>query len=107
MSTNDTTERASVRHFHEVVPELVKATEKFPQWPNDMLHALHIVGEEFGELTKDVLQFHYEPHKAKTPQTIRAEAIQTICMLHRFLNSLDSAQYLIPETGQHEYKLRT
>lgn len=94
---------AASRHHSEVECELRRAIEKFPAWPSDMLHALHIVGEEFGELTKDVLQYHYEPHKGKSPQTIRAEAIQTICMLHRFLNSLDRAMYAAPDMKQHEF----
>jgi hypothetical protein len=92
---------ADSRHHKEVSQELRAAIEKFPQWPDDMLHALAIVGEEFGELTKDVLQFHYEPHKGKTEATIRAEAVQTLCMLHRFLNSLDTGRYTTPSITQH------
>ena len=44
--------------------EVLKATEKFPTWPTDPLHALAVLGEEYGELTKAVLQVTYEPHKA-------------------------------------------
>lgn len=96
---------ADSRHHTEVGPELSRAVNKFPQWPDDMLHALAIIGEEFGELTKDVLQFHYEPNKQKTKEHIRAEAIQTIAMLHRFLNSLDTDRYVKPSTSQHEYPM--
>jgi len=99
--TNNEVEMASYRHFHEVSPELQRAADKFPGWPDDMLHALAIIGEEYGELVKDVLQHHYEPHKSKTCKDIRAEAVQTIAMLHRFLNSLDRGAYLKPECTQH------
>ena len=70
-----------------------------------MLHALAIVGEEYGELVKDVLQHHYEPNKGKTIDHIRAEAVQTIAMLHRFLNSLDAGKYVAGDTTQHEFPL--
>lgn len=38
-----------------VMDEVRRATQKFPTWPNDPLHAVAILGEEFGELTKAVL----------------------------------------------------
>ncbi len=34
-----------------VKAELTRATAKFPTWPTDPLHALAVLGEEFGELT--------------------------------------------------------
>src|SRR5690606_4585435 len=46
-----------------VLAEVECATRKFPTWPTDPLHALAVLGEEFGELTKAVLQLTYEPHK--------------------------------------------
>jgi hypothetical protein len=60
-----------------VFDELTRAIEKFPTWPTDPpLHALAVLGEEFGELTKDVLQMTYEPHKTSA-ENVRNEAIQT------------------------------
>lgn len=94
---------SSSRHHCEVCPVLDAAIEKFPQWPDDMFHALTICQEEMGELAKDVLQFHYEKHKNKSYDTIRMEALQTIAMLHRFLNSLDTNRYKFPSISQHEY----
>ena len=38
--------------LHEVMAEVARATQKFPTWPTDPLHALAVLGEEFGELTK-------------------------------------------------------
>ena len=47
----------------DVIAELGKALRKFPTWPTDPLHALAVLGEEYGELNKAMLQLVYEPHK--------------------------------------------
>jgi hypothetical protein len=72
--------------------EVEKATRKFPTWPTDPLHALAVLGEEFGELTKDVLQMVYEPHKTNRDR-IRTECVQTAAMALRFMASLDRYEY--------------
>lgn len=72
--------------------ELEKATAKFPTWPTDPLHALSVLGEEFGELTKEMVQMTYEPHKT-TRETVRTEAIQTAAMALRLVMSLDRYDY--------------
>ena len=41
-----------------------------------------MLGEEFGELTKDILQLTYEPHKTSR-ESVRKEAIQTAAMALR------------------------
>jgi hypothetical protein len=85
--------------FPEVFAEIERAVAKFPTWPTDPLHALAVLGEEFGELTKEVVQLTYEPHKS-TPETVRKEAIQTAAMALRFVLSLDAYK---PSPGeQHE-----
>lgn len=96
------------RHHTDIDKELRAAIEKFPAWPDDMLHALTIISEEHGELCKAVLQYHYEPNKNVSLDDIKKEAVQTICMLHRFLNSLETSRYTVPEklsTSQHEYSM--
>ncbi len=75
-----------------VLAEIERATRKFPTWPTDPLHALGVVGEEFGELGKAVLQAVYEPHKSGRDQ-VRDEAIQTAAMAIRFIASLDAYDY--------------
>ena len=67
------------RIINEVLAEIARATEKFPGWPTDPLHALAVLGEEFGELTQAMLQRVYEPHKA-TAEDVRTEAVQTAAM---------------------------
>lgn len=78
--------------------ELERAVGKFPTWPTDPLHALAVLGEEFGELTKDVLQMTYEPGKSSA-ENVRKEAIQTAAMALRFVASLDA--YIYKASEQH------
>ena len=87
------------RDFCCVFGELDKAVTKFPTWPTDPLHAVAVLGEEYGELVKAVLQFTYEPHKTDIDE-VRAEAIQTAAMALRFVRSLNIYQFRAGE--QHE-----
>lgn len=77
----------------EISAELRRAIDKFPTWPDDPFHALAILGEEFGELTKAVVEFTYEPHKASVAD-VRKEAIQTAAMAIRWLNNIDRYRFL-------------
>lgn len=92
--------RASVPSagVNEMLAEVYRATEKFPTWPTDPLHALAVLGEEYGELNKAVLQAVYEPHKS-SPVDVREEAIQCAAMAVRFLMSLQVYRY--DECEQH------
>jgi NTP pyrophosphatase (non-canonical NTP hydrolase) len=82
-----------------VAKEVASATEKFPTWPTDPLHALAVLGEEFGELTKAVLQMTYEPHKVCAGD-VKVEAIQTAAMAMRFAMSLHVYDYV--QSNQHQ-----
>lgn len=75
-----------------ILREVDRAIAKFPTWPTDPLHALAVLGEEFGELTKEVLQSVYEPHKS-SPEAVRKEAIQCAAVALRFVKSLDAYEY--------------
>lgn len=77
----------------QIAAEVARASTKFPTWPTDPLHALAVLGEEFGELTKAMLQHTYEPHKGVTLDDIRAEAIQTAAMAQRLAISLERYNY--------------
>ena len=79
--------------IEQITDEVARATMKFPTWPTDPLHALAVLGEEFGELTKAMLQHTYEPHKGVTQQNIREEAIQTAAMALRLAMSLGNYRY--------------
>ena len=85
--------------IEDVKAELARATAKFPTWPTDPLHALAVLGEEYGELNKAMLQLTYEPGKA-TAADVREEAIQTAAMALRLAMSLDRYEY--KRGPQHE-----
>lgn len=78
--------------LQSVLTELERALVKFPTWPTDPLHALAIVGEEFGEVTKEMLQLTYEPHKT-SPAKVRKEVIQLVAMSIRLYDSLNRYEY--------------
>lgn len=78
--------------IEEIILEVKKATEKFPTWPTDPLHALAVLGEEFGELTKEMVQLTYEPHKT-SKDAVKTEAIQMVAMALRLAMSLDRYEY--------------
>ena len=83
-----------------VLNEVQRATNKFPTWPTDPLHALAVLGEEYGELTQAVLQTVYEPHKSGK-ENVRREALQVAAMALRFLISLDYYHYApVPQHHQ-------
>lgn len=87
--------------LNAVWSELDRALRKFPTWPTDPLHALAVLGEEFGELTKGVLQMTYEPGKTSA-ENVRKEAIQTAAMALRFVASLDAYIYKAGEQHRQE-----
>lgn len=88
--------------FNAITRELDRAVSKFPEYPTDPLHALAVLGEEYGELNKAVLQLTYEPHKTSKVE-VRSEAVQTAAMAIRFLISLDRFEY--KQSEQHNQKI--
>jgi hypothetical protein len=81
----------------QIGAELQRAVTKFPTWPTDPFHALAVLGEEYGELQKAVLQHTYEPHKGVTMDDIRSEAIQTAAMAIRWITSIDRYRFEVGE----------
>ena len=78
--------------FPEILRELELALKKFPTWPTDPLHALAVLGEEYGELVKGLLQMVYEPNET-TQEKVYKEAMQTAAMVVRLTASLDMYHY--------------
>lgn len=75
-----------------VVAELQRATAKFPTWPEDPLHAIAVLGEEYGELVQAILRHTYEPHKSDLA-AVRTEALQTAAMAIRFLLGFEQYRF--------------
>jgi len=68
-----------------ILAEFDKAEAKHPEWPDDVIHAAAIVGEEVGELTRACVQYEYENGDLHNCQT---EAIQIGAVTLRFLEGL-------------------
>lgn len=68
--------------------ELERAERKFPDWPEDIIHAAAIVQEECGELIRASLNYYYGKSNIKP---VFNEAIQAGAMCVRFL--LNSKTY--------------
>lgn len=85
----------------QILSELARAMQKFPTWPTDPLHALAVLGEEYGELNKAMLQLTYEPHKTSMKE-VQMEAIQTAAMAIRLVMSLD--RYTYRQCDQHRQR---
>jgi hypothetical protein len=91
----------------EIEAEIARATAKFPTWPTDPIHAFAVVGEEYGECQKEVLQLTYEPHKS-SKEEVRKEAVQLAAMAIRFLMSLDRYEYApLAQHSQHQTRSMT
>lgn len=68
-----------------ILNELKRAEAKFPDWPDDIIHAAAIVAEEAGELTRASLNVVYS---GENPNELQLEAIQVGAMAIRFLKNL-------------------
>ncbi|MDX2187780.1 MAG: HD domain-containing protein [Opitutaceae bacterium] len=81
-----------------VQAEVRRAMGKYPNWPTDPLHALAVLGEEYGEVTKALLELTYEPHKTSKEEA-RKEIVQCAAMALRLLASFD--RYDFKPSEQH------
>ena len=71
--------------------ELLAAEEKFPGWPEDVIHAAAIVAEERGELLKAAIDFYFG---RGTRDGFIKEATQVGAMAIRFLMHAEDYQPL-------------
>jgi hypothetical protein len=79
-----------------VIPELMRAEEKFPGWPTDLLHQVMIVSEEMGEAQQAALHIIEAPgvifndtdrdeQMTDLHKKLDAEMVQVAAMALRFL----------------------
>jgi hypothetical protein len=83
-----------------VKAEVERAQKLHPVWPSDPLHALAILGEEFGELTRAMVQLTYETEKVSSPACVAEEALQTAAMALRLMLHLNDYLYLQQLSGK-------
>ena len=81
--------------------ELAKAEKKFPEWPEDIVHACAILQEESGELGKACLDFHYG---RGTILRVKEEMAHLGAMVYRFGMYLENYK---PGEEEWEKRLKT
>ena len=96
--------KSKIKISSEVVDELKRAVTKFPTWPTDPLHAIGVITEELGEVSKATLEYIYEPNKNVSLDDIKKEALQLSAMTHRFIISLDA--YAYKKSDQHKQNIK-
>lgn len=77
-----------------VLEALNRAEAKFPDWPDDPIHAAAIVQEESGELGRAAVQAYYE---GGTRAALVKEAEHTAAMALRFLLGINVYGYAAEE----------
>lgn len=79
------TEIDRLQKYAKIEAELKRAKEKHPDYPQDIFYQLAILQEEAGEVTKAVLDYHYENDNL---DHVKVELIQTAAMCMRMLENL-------------------
>ena len=74
-----------LRKYSSIEAELKRAEIIHPDYPTDMFRQVAILNEESGEVTKAVLDYHYE---GGSIEHIQEELIQTAAMCMRMLMNL-------------------
>jgi len=74
------------RVIGDVCGEVIRAEEKFPMWPDDIVHAVAIVAEEAGEATRASLQVYYQGERT---DNLRCELVQTAAVAIRAIIDID------------------
>ena len=85
------------------INEALRASDRWPKWPTDPVHALAVLQEEVGELTREVMIAIYEAPKGSA-DAIHDEAVQVAAMALRFIASLDRYKYE-PANNHYQSKL--
>ena len=92
----------SEKAFMAIIAELKRAEEKFPGWPDDVVHASAILNEEAGELTQAALDYFYGRYTST--DRMKKEAAQVGAMALRFLIGLDIAKASTPPSDGESQK---
>lgn len=78
-------DKTSLKVYALINAELIRAQSKHPIFPEEVFQQLAIMQEEAGEVTKAVLEYHFEDG---TLEHIREELIQTAAMCVRMYINL-------------------
>jgi len=70
-----------------ILNEVNRATEKHPNWPKDNIYGMAIIGEEFGEATREAVKIEMN-EKDKSYPNLKKELIHTAATCLRMLKRL-------------------
>lgn len=76
-----------------------QAMTDYPRWPDDPVHALHVITEAVNSVGKEVLHATYTGSRDRAP--IRRELVYTMAMILRFSRSLDNHSYRLKPVYKH------
>ena len=79
-----------------VEAELCRAKQKWPEYYDDIIHAVSVINEESGEAVQAALDMTYDNGDI---EKVKAEVIQTAAMCFRFLENIENIT-----TYQHKTK---
>ena len=71
----------------EIISELKKAKIKWPEYYNDVIHAVSVMNEEAGEVIQAALDLTYDNGSI---EKVKKELIQTAAMCFRALENIDN-----------------
>jgi NTP pyrophosphatase (non-canonical NTP hydrolase) len=74
-----------LKKYDEIQQELEREEKKDPDFPSDMFRQVAIINKEAGEITKAVLDYHYEYGYI---EDIKQELRQTAAVCMRMLEAL-------------------
>ena len=81
----ETEKKDRLQKYNVIDTELKRAKNIHPTFPTDMFQQLAVMQEEAGEVTKAVLEYHYE---GGTIEHVKEELVHTAAMCMRMLENL-------------------
>lgn len=78
----------TIKAIDEIIHELAKAKAKYPEFPDDLIHAVSIMNEEAGESIRSALNHVYH---GEDIECLKTELRQTGAMCIRCLEKLDNS----------------
>lgn len=73
--------------INDIIKEVNRAENKHPNWPNDTVYGMAIIGEEYGEATREAVKIEMNEQDADL-SNLKMELIQTEATCIKMLNSL-------------------
>jgi len=70
-----------------IINEVNRAEAKHPNWPNDTVYGMAIIGEEYGEATREAVKIEMNEDDASL-ENLKSELVHTAATCIRMLKNL-------------------